>query len=107
MQARKSRSQWAGIIRAFERMGGSHERFCSARGLNLGTFRAWLYRLRRAGETPATVALVPVEVISPVAMAAPAPSDILVAVAGVELRVAIGADIGYVARLVAELRARC
>ncbi|MEO7328615.1 MAG: hypothetical protein ABI193_08560, partial [Minicystis sp.] len=73
----------------------------------LGTFRAWLYRLRRAGETSASVALLPVEVVSSVAMAASAPSDILVAVAGIELRVAIGADIAYVAQLVAELRARC
>lgn len=107
MQARKSRSQWAGIIKSFERMGGSHEQFCSARGLNLGTFRAWLYRLRRTSEAPASVALVPVEVVSPGAMGAPAPSDILVAVAGVELRIALGADIRYVAQLVAELRARC
>ena len=36
-----------------------------------------------------------------------APSDIVIAIAGVEVRVAIGADVGYVAGLVAELRARC
>jgi hypothetical protein len=49
--------------------------------------------------------LLPVEVIAPVAPRAP--STIVVGVADVEVRVAIGADVGYVAALVAELRSRC
>ena len=49
--------------------------------------------------------LLPVEVTAPLAVHDR--SDIVVAVAGVEVRVAVGADIGYVAGLVAELRSRC
>jgi hypothetical protein len=102
MHARKSRSEWSAIIKAFERSGGSHEEFCSARGLNVGSFRAWLYRLRATKTTSSEITLLPVEVTAPVVM-----RDIVVAVADVEVRIAVGADVEYVARLVAELRARC
>lgn len=110
MRARKSRSQWSAIIRAFERSGGSHEEFCSKRGLEVGTFRSWLYRLRKR-EAPVEIALVPVEVTEasaphPVAAAGVA-SELVIVVAGVEVRVGVGTDAGYVASLVAELRSRC
>jgi hypothetical protein len=105
MRARKSRSEWSAIVKAFERSGESHEQFCSKRGLAVGSFRSWLYRLRRAGSAATDVVLLPVEVTAPAARYAP--SDIVIAIAGVEVRVAIGADVGYVAGLVAELRARC
>jgi hypothetical protein len=106
MHARKSRGEWSAIIKAFERSGESHEQFCSKRGLAVGSFRYWLYRVRRTGGAATTdVVLLPVEVTTPVARYAP--SDIVIAIAGVEVRVAIGADVGYVAGLVAEIRARC
>jgi hypothetical protein len=105
MQARKSRSEWSAIIKAFGRSSMSHEEFCSERRLNLGTFRVWLYRLRRETSAPPAVTLLPIEVTP----AAPPclSTDVVIAVAGLELRVPIGADIQYVAGLVAELRSRC
>jgi hypothetical protein len=105
MHARKSRGEWSAIIKAFERSGESHEEFCAAQGLNVGSFRGWLYRLRSARATSSDITLLPVEVIAPVAPRAS--SSIVVEVADVEVRVAIGADVGYVAALVAELRSRC
>jgi hypothetical protein len=105
MYARKSRGEWSAIVKAFERSGESHDDFCSARGLNVGTFRTWLYKLRSASTRSADITLLPVEVTMPVAPRTP--STIVVVVAGVEVRVAIGADIGYVAGLIAELRSRC
>jgi hypothetical protein len=105
MHARKSRGDWSTIIKAFERSGESHEEFCSARGLNVGSFRGWLYKLRAARATSSDITLLPVEVATPVAPLAP--STIVVGVADIEVRVAIGADVGYVAALVAELRSRC
>jgi hypothetical protein len=105
MHARKSRGEWLAIIKAFERSGESHGEFCSARGLNIGSFRTWLYKLRTESAGSADITLLPVEVAMPVAPRAP--SAIVVSVAGVEVRVTVGADVGYVAELVAELRSRC
>ena len=106
MHVRKSRSQWSSIIAAFERSGETHLAFCSKRGINVGSFRTWLYRLRlESCPSRGAPMLLPVEVTAPLAVHDR--SDIVVAVAGVEVRVAVGADIGYVAGLVAELRSRC
>lgn len=35
------------MVAAFEETGLAQAEFCHSRGLNLGTFRHWLYRLRR------------------------------------------------------------
>jgi hypothetical protein len=106
MHARKSRSEWSTIIKAFERSGMPHEAFCSTRGLNVGTFRAWLYRLRREVSLPSpSVALLPVEV-TPATMLTVAP-EVVITISGFEVRVPVGADVGYVVGLVAELRSRC
>jgi hypothetical protein len=50
-KARHGRAYWTGVITEFERSDQSHERFCERRKLNVGTFRAWLYRLRAEGVT--------------------------------------------------------
>ena len=109
MRARKSRSEWSKIIKAFERSGESHEEFCTKRGLNLGSFRGWLYRLRKAAAPEVT--LVPVAVTegasSPSSPVGGPGGDIVVAVSDVYVRVVPGTDTMYVAALVAELRARC
>jgi hypothetical protein len=110
MRARKSRSEWAAIVKAFERSGESHEEFCSKRSLKIGTFRSALYRWRKAEDVAPELALVPVEVVDRggVGTARSAePSELAVVVAGVEVRVVVGTDIGYVGALVAELRSRC
>jgi hypothetical protein len=111
MHARRSRSEWSAIIKAFKRAGGSHEEFCKERGLNLGSFRGWLYRLQKAGSSASEVALVPVTVAgatssSPQESTGSA-AEIVVAVSDVLVRVVPGTDIGYVAALVTELRSRC
>ena len=105
MQARRNREEWARIIETFERSGQSHEAFCLARGLQVGTFRVWLYRLRARTAPSTAISLLPVEVTT--AVAAPVPSEVVVAVAGVEIRVAVGVDVRYIAGLVAELRSQC
>jgi hypothetical protein len=105
MHARKSRAEWTAIIEAYERTGGAHAAFCASRGLKLASFRGWLYRLRRATATTGAITLLPVAVTS--APAASPPADLVVVVAGVEVRVPVGADVGYVAAVVTGLRSRC
>lgn len=107
MHARKSWSEWAGIIEAFERSGESHAEFCAARRLAVGTFRSWLYKTRRDGGAGSAtdIVLLPVSVKTPPAPTTP--GAVVVAVAGVEVSVPIGADVAYVARFISELRSRC
>jgi hypothetical protein len=45
----RGRSYWAGVIAKYEARPCSHEEFASRNGLNVGTFRSWLYRLRAEG----------------------------------------------------------
>jgi hypothetical protein len=45
--ARQGRSYWLGAVREFDKSKLSQEEFCEAHGLTLGTFRSWLYRVRR------------------------------------------------------------
>jgi hypothetical protein len=110
MRARRVWSEWASIIGEYERSGESHEAFCSGRGLNVGTFRAWLYRLRKASPLP-EVALLPVELAksaAPLTRAlAPQATDVIVALGVVEVRFAVGTDVQYVGALVGKLRSRC
>jgi len=111
--ARKSRDEWRAIIRAFGRSGQTHRAFCARRGLNLGSFRGWLYRLGR--EASSELRLLPVTMSGGgtslrVETAAPStggtPGAIVVMVGEVELRVVPGSDPAYVAVLVREL-GRC
>jgi hypothetical protein len=44
---RRGREEWTRTIEEFERSGESHEAFCAQHRLNVGSFRSWLYRLRR------------------------------------------------------------
>jgi hypothetical protein len=109
MRTRKSRSEWSKIIGAFERSGESHEEFCTKQRLSLGSFRGWLYRVRKAAVPE--VALVPVTLMG-TASSASRPvcglgAEIVVVVSDVSVRVVPGTDTVYVAALVAELRARC
>jgi hypothetical protein len=111
MRARKSCNEWSKIIQSFERSGESHEEFCSRQGLNLGSFRGWLYRLRKAAAAAPEVALLPVTltgVTSWPRLPVGAPGgEIVVMVSDVQVRLLPGTDTGYVAALVMELRARC
>ena len=48
---RQGRDFWAGVVREFEGSGQTHNGFCLSRRLDVGTFRRWLYRLRREGSS--------------------------------------------------------
>jgi hypothetical protein len=48
--ARLGRGYWQSAVNKFDKSELSQEAFCEAHGLTLGTFRSWLYRLRREGE---------------------------------------------------------
>ena len=91
----------------FEGSGRSRKEFAAEAGVGLAIFQYWLYKLRR--ERPAVsvrkppvaeVRLVPVTVkVGPTAAV-----RLELRVAGVRLRVPVGADPGYVARLAVALR---
>jgi hypothetical protein len=91
----------------FEVSGRSRREFAAEAGVGLAIFQYWLYKLRRERQalavrkTPgAAVRLVPVTVRTRPA----APARVEIRVAGVRLRVPVGTDPGYVARLSAALR---
>ena len=91
----------------FEGSGKSRRDFAAEAGVGLAIFQYWLYKLRRereasAGRTAsvAEVRLVPITVKGG---AAP-PAVVEIRVAGVRLRVPVGADVGYVGRLATVLR---
>jgi len=107
---RRSRGEWSDIVAEFERSSETHERFCDRRGLNVGSFRGWLYRLR-SGRVAAKVARSATPRLLPVRARPdgvfPEAAFVEVAAGGVLLRVPVGADVVYVSELVTELRARC
>lgn len=90
----------------FERSGRSRKEFAADSGVGLAIFQYWLYKLRREGATVAAdraavpeVRLVPVTV-----KARRTPARLELRVAGIRLRVPVGADAGYVAQLAIALR---
>jgi len=92
----------------FEGSGRSRKEFAADAGVGLAIFQYWLYKLRRergsvTGGRKAPVSevrLVPVTIRPRPA----ATMGVEIRVAGVRLRVPMGADPGYVARLAAALR---
>ena len=102
--ARRSRAWWTKVISEFEQSGLSQKEFCARRGLVLGSFQSWLYRIRgeRSGSS---LALVRVEPAAPAATPLPVEAALP---SGVVLRFASSTDPRYVAALVAEVEnARC
>ncbi len=105
MHARRSEADWAKIVSEFTAAGGSPAAFCARRRIKLSTFTWWRWRLRegvKPAASPPLVELVPVAVVD----AAPVAATVVVAVADVEVRIATGVDVRYVAALVEALR-RC
>jgi hypothetical protein len=43
---RRNREYWTGVVAEFESGSQKQQQFCEQRGLEVGTFRQWLYRLR-------------------------------------------------------------
>jgi hypothetical protein len=107
-QREERRRFWSGVLARFEGSGRSRREFAAEAGVGLAIFQYWLYKLRRergvkvvrkAAAAP-EVRLVPVTVKAQPA----APARLEVHVAGVRLRVPVGADPGYVAQLAIALR---
>jgi len=105
MAKRHGRGFWTKLISEFESNGGreSHAAFASRHDVRLLTFRTWLYRLRasRPRQKQRPVRVLPVTVIG----GAHAGREISVDCNGVALRFGVDTDPGYVAALVAALRA--
>lgn len=101
---RHDRAFWEKIIDDFEASGEEHASFARRQGVSVGTFRHWLYRLRRErhGQSPrAAVRLLPVTVA-----ASSLSEPVEVGVGGLVIRFRAGTDADYVAGLVAALRER-
>ena len=105
-QREERRRFWSGLIARFEGSGRSRREFAAEAGVGLAIFQYWLYKFRREREAVATrkaraadVRLVPVTVRTRPTV----PLRLELRVAGVRLRVPVGADPGYVARLAAAL----
>ena len=108
MRHREERRRfWSALVARFEGSGRSRKAFATEAGVGLAIFQYWLYKLRRERQ-PTAVRKVPVPAVRlvPVTMRAQsgAPALIELRVAGVRLRVPVGVDPGYVARLSAALR---
>lgn len=106
MRARRTETEWAGILAEFEASGEKGPAFCARRRINVATFNWWRWTLRARPKTrrvSRSVELVPVEIV-PVA---PPESPLFVALDGVEIRITTDTDVRYVAALVGALRGRC
>lgn len=49
-QRRLPRRRWESLVDGFERSGLSQAEFAERKGVNVNTFRQWLYRLRREAD---------------------------------------------------------
>jgi hypothetical protein len=107
MKHREERRRfWSGLVARFEGSGRSRKEFAAEAGVGLAIFQYWLYKFRRERQTVATrkqrvaeVRLVPLTVRARPAV----PCRLELRIGGVRLRVPVGADPGYVARLAAAL----
>lgn len=92
------------MVARFEGSGKSRKEFAAEAGVGLAIFQYWLYKFRR--ERAVQPRLLPEVRLVPVTVRArpPAPGRLDVSVAGVRLRVPVGADPAYVARLAVALR---
>ena len=107
MKHREERRRfWSALIARFEGSGRSRKEFAAEAGVGLAIFQYWLYQFRRERQTVARrkarvaeVRLVPVTVRA----RSTVPVRLELRVGGVRLRVPVGADTEYVARLAAAL----
>jgi hypothetical protein len=101
---RRTREQWAAIVAAFEETNQPVAQFCGRRGIQPKTFAWWRWRLRdtgrRARRSDGGVKLLPVDVVEHDAVV----GCVVVAMESLEVRFDVGADIEYVAALVARLQ---
>ena len=109
MADRSSKAMWARRVAELAASGETTAAFCKRRNLRQKTFAWWRWKLAtEAAHTPATpVRFVDLEMTAPVGTPLSASAPIEILVDGVVLRVEVGTSTGYVAALVADLRARC
>ena len=114
-QQEEKRGQWAPVVARFEQAGKSQQAFTAEAGVSLPGFRYWLYKIRREGRpvlakkavrrrkatgSAKAVRLVPVEVRHATASM----GQVEVRIAGVRIRVPVGTDPGYLARVALALQ---
>jgi len=101
---RRTREQWAALVTAFEQTNQPVNRFCATRGIRAKTFAWWRWRLRDTSPRSRSrdeVKLLPVSLVE---REAGSETRVVLSVADVEIRFDVGADVDYVAALVARLR---
>ena len=107
MKHREERRRfWSGVIARFEKSSMSRREFAGEAGVGLAIFQYWLYKLRRERDGAEAekdrapdVRLVPVRVKAGAAAAV----RLDLHLGAVRLRLPVGADPGYVARLLAAI----
>jgi hypothetical protein len=112
MGTRRSRAEWESLVAEMEASGQSVARFSARRGLKPETLQWWRWQLRRAStvvrNASASLRLLPVAVIKSAATADGATSTLVeISLSDITVRVPVGTEAGYIAALVAALRARC
>jgi hypothetical protein len=114
MVERRSRAEWLKLVAAYRASREPLERFAARRGVQPRTLKWWAWKLGPGEQDGVRVLPVVVRDDDPVATRetrhardSGAAGFMELAVADVRLRFELGADAGYVAALVAELRARC
>ena len=106
MKQREARRRyWSALIARFEGSGKSRKEFAAEAGVGLAIFQYWLYKLRRERDAAARKPMAPEVRLVPVTVrTSPAcPARLELRMPGVRLRVPVGADPAYVARLAAAL----
>ena len=103
----RNRTDWEEAIAEYEASDESHAGFCASRGLAIGNFRSWLYKLRREQRSsPRKAGLAPK--FFPVSIATTARSAAQIEVEwvreGIIVRLDAPGDADAVARLVRALR---
>lgn len=98
------RAEWTRVAAAFEKSGLTQAEFCAIRGLNIGTFRSWLYRLRneRGGREESGPKLIEV-------VALPERSEdsaCIVRVGGAEVRFSVRPEVEYLGALLRAVEER-
>jgi hypothetical protein len=101
---RRTREQWAALVAAFEQTNEQASRFCASRGIRAKPFAWWRWRLRDTSARPQRrdeVKLLPVAVVK---RDAGSGTQLMVSVADVEILFDVGAEVDYIATLVARFR---
>jgi len=65
-EARRSREYWAEVVSSFEASSLKQGEYCKHRGVKLGNFRQWLYRIRaeKKGDAKDLARFVPLQMPS-------------------------------------------